>query len=371
MRRLLRCGISLLAVALTAAGAHPISGAQAESIRFGAILTLTGPGAATGTQAMRGIRLAVENANAAGGVRGSTIEILFEDDHARPDQSIRGFNKLTGQQKVPVIFTGSSRSALAMAPLAARKKILLVNAGGQADRLATASPYLVSTVPTLADEIEVLSQYLVGMDKKRGAILFVDSAAGIAARNDLAKYFPEAGGTILAQEPTRPGQTDFRPSLLKLAYARPDVVLMAVPVEPRMAQQYRRLGLTFTVAGTSLFADPDTVADAWPTGCVHTQVRSDAQVELTSAFRTDFGAAMGYSARQYDNAARIVLAVTDKVLADGKPLSGEAMRDTLFDIRSFQGLIPLAFNSNTATVPLEIDVTKDGKDVTVKQVGSE
>ena len=55
------------------------------------------------------------------------------------------------------------------------------------------------------------SKYLVGEGKKRGAILFENDAAGIAGRDDFVKYFPEAGGTILAQEPTQFGQTDFRP----------------------------------------------------------------------------------------------------------------------------------------------------------------
>ncbi len=44
------------------------------------------------------------------------------------------------------------------------------------------------------------------------------------------------------------------------------------------------------------------------------------------------------------------------------------MHDTLFAIGKFNGLIPLEFKSNTATVPLDIDVMKGGKDVTVKQM---
>ena len=365
MRRLLRCWIILLALTLA------ISAAHADPIRFGAILPLTGPHAMIGTQAMRGIRFAVEKANAAGGVRGNTVEILFEDDQAKPDQSILGFNKLTGQQRVPVIFTASSGSALALAPLATRNKILLVNAGSQADKLATASPYLVNTLPTIGEEVQVLSQYLIGQEKRRGVILFEHNAAGIAARNDFEKYFPEAGGTVLAQDATRSGQTDFRPSLLKLAYAKPDVMLIAVAAGPRMAQQYKQLGLNFTVAGTSLFANPDTVAEDWPEGFVHTQLHIDAPPELAATFKAEFGVAMEYDARQYYSAVQIILAVTDKVLADGKPLTGENMRDTLFAIRTFQGLIPLAFNSNTATVPLEIDVMKGGNDVTVRQMSSD
>ncbi|MFL5252824.1 MAG: ABC transporter substrate-binding protein [Rhodopila sp.] len=366
MRRMLGHGLVALALLFSA------EIACAETIRFGAILPLTGPGAMIGTQQMRGIQFAVDEANAAAGVRGNRVEMLFEDSQARPDQSVLSFNKLVNLQHVPLIFTAYSGPSLAMAPLATRKKILLVNAGAQADKLATASPYLVNTLRTIGDEIKVLSQYLTAEGEKQGVVLFENDAAGIAGRDDYVKYFPEAGGTVLAQEPSRFGQTDYRPELLKLADARPQVMLVSVTAGLlQVARQYKRLGLDFTVAGTTFFADPKTIADPASEGFVHTQVRIDAPPQLMAAFRAKFGVEMEFFVRQYYNATRVVLAVADKVLADGKTLTGEAMHDTLFEIRKFQGLIPLDFRNNTATVPLDINVMKGGRDVTVKQIGTD
>ena len=127
--------------------------AKAETITFGGILPLTGPGALIGTAEMHGIQFAVDQANAKGGVHGNQIAVQFEDNQAKPDQSVLSFNKLTDLQHVPVIFTGYSGPSLAMAPLATRKKVLLVNAGAQADALSKASPYLINTLPTIGDEI--------------------------------------------------------------------------------------------------------------------------------------------------------------------------------------------------------------------------
>ncbi len=366
MRHLLRHGVAALVVMIA------VTNARADTIRFGAILPLTGPGAMIGTQQMRGIQFAVEKANTAGGVHGNKIEILFEDNQAKPDQSILSFNKLVDLQHVPMIFTAYSGPSLAMAPLATRKKILMVNAGAQADKLATASPYLVNTLPTIGDEIKVISKYLVGEGQKQGAILFENDAAGISGRDDFVKYFPEAGGTILAQEPTQFGQTDFRPALLKLADAKPRVMLVSITAGLlQMAQQYRQLGLHFTVAGTTFFADPATIADPAAEGFVPTQVRIDAPPELAAEFKTKYGANMEFFVRQYYNATQIVLTVANKVLSEGKPLTGENMHDALFAIRKFNGLIPLEFNNNTATVPLDIDVMKGGKDVTIKQMSAD
>ena len=106
---------------------------RAEPIRIGAIQPLTGPGAVIGTQQMRGIQFAIDQANEKGGIRGEKIEVLFEDNQAKPDQSILSFNKLVDLQHLQVIFSAYSGPSLAMAPLATRKKILLINAGAQAD----------------------------------------------------------------------------------------------------------------------------------------------------------------------------------------------------------------------------------------------
>jgi len=298
--------------------------------------------------------------------------VVFEDNQAKPDQSILSFNKLTDLQHVSVIFTGYSGPSLAMAPLATRKKVLLVNAGAQADKLATASPFLINTLPTIGDEIKVLSKYLASEGKTKAAILFENDAAGISGRDDYLEYFPKAGGSIVAQEPTQFGQTDFRPALLKLADAKPQVMLVSITAAPlQMAQQYQQLGLKFLLAGTTFLQDPLLVADPSSNGIVHTQIRIDAPPALAAEFKQKFGVDMEFFVRQYYNATQVLATTLDKVLSEGKPVTGETMHDTLFQIGKFTGLIPLEFKTNTATVSIDINEMRDGKDVTIKQLSAD
>jgi len=356
----------ILAIALAPASSW------ADTIRIGAILPLTGPGALIGTQQMRGIQYAIDQANEKGGIRGNKIEVVFEDNQAKPDQSILSLNKLTDLEHLQVIFTAYSGPSLAMAPLATRKKVLLVNAGAQADKLATASPYLINTLPTIGDEITVLSKYLTGEGKKKAVILFENDAAGISGRDDYLDAFPKAGGSISAQEPTQFGQTDFRPALLKLADAKPEVMLVSITAAlSNMAQQYKQLGLNFTVAGTTFFQDPDVVKDPAAEGFIHTQIRIEAPPEIAAGFKQKFGVEMEFFVRQYYNASQILMTAMDRLLADGQPITGENMRNIIFKIGKFQGLIPLEFKTNTATVPLDINVMRDGKDVTIKKMNTD
>ena len=364
----MRWGIRLACAVLAAGLSIGRSGAD-EPIRFGAILPLTGPGAVVGTQEQRGIQFAVDEANAKGGVAGHQIEVLFEDNQAKPDQSVLSFNKLVDLQHVPVIFTGYSGPSLAMAPLATRKKVLLINAGAQSDKLGTASPYLVNTLPSTGDEVTVMTQYLISKGKKTAAVLYENDAAGIGGRDDFVAAFPKAGGTILAQEPVQFGQTDYRPALLKLAAAKPDVLYVVTTAGMvSLADQLKQMDVPFTVAGSSFMSDPAAIADPSSTGLIHTQVHIDAPPALSAAFKAKYGADMDFFARQYYNATEIVLTTLAKVLGDKQDVTGENMRNALFAIRSFQGLIPMEFKTNTATVPIDINEMQNGKDVTVEQL---
>src|ERR1019366_3773327 len=365
---------SMRRIGLTAilASMLTIAAARADTIRIGAILPLTGPGALIGTQQMRGIQFAIDQANAKGGVHGNKIECVFEDNQAKPDQSILSFNKLTDLQHLQVIFTAYSGPSLAMAPLATRKKVLMVNAGAQADKLATASPYLINTLPTIGDEIAVITKYVIGEGKKKGVILFENDAAGISGRDDYLYAYPKAGGTLVAQEPTQFGQTDFRPALLKLADAKPDVMLVSITAAlVNMAQQYKQLGLNFTVAGTTFFQDPDVIKDPAAEGFVHTQIRIEAPPELAAEFKQKFGVEMEFFVRQYYNAMQILMTPMNRLLTDGQRINGANMHDIIFKIRKFQGLIPLEFKTNTATVPLDINMMHNGNDVTIKKMSTD
>jgi hypothetical protein len=113
------------------------------------------------------------------------------------------------------------------------------------------------------------------------------------------------------------------------------------------------------------------IKDPAAEGFVHTQIRIEAPPELAGEFKQKFGVEMEFFVRQYYNASQIIMTAMDHLLADGQPITGENMRTTIFKIRKFQGLIPLEFKTNTATVPLDINVMHDGKDVTIKKMSTD
>src|SRR4051812_40658077 len=84
--------------AVIAASVH-----AADPVRIGVLLSTTGPGAATGIPDRNGLLLAQKSINAAGGVKGRPIELVFEDDTSSPDVAISKVNTLIHSHKVKVI----------------------------------------------------------------------------------------------------------------------------------------------------------------------------------------------------------------------------------------------------------------------------
>jgi len=363
-RRLLG-GLLLAASASRAARA-------ADPIRLGAVLPLTGPSAATGTQQQRGLQFAMTRFNAAGGLAGRPIEILFEDNQAKPDQSVLAFNKLADLNKVPVIFSGYSGPTLAMAPLASRRKILLVNGAAQADRLATASLYLINTLPVIKDEVAVLARYLVETGKKRAAILFQNDAAGTTGRDDFIEAYTKLGGAVLGQEQSSFSQTDFRPALLKLNSLQPEALfVMLSDGLSALTEQAQQMKQDYLVCGTSFFADPLAMRHPGAVGWIHTQLRVKAPPEIAEAFQKQTGTEMEFFGSQYFNAGSIIFRTVGRLLDAHKEVTGESVRAELFAIRDFNELIPTSFKTNTASMQVDVVRIEDGMDVFVKSYTSE
>src|SRR5687768_4373793 len=93
------------ALALGLAGA-----AASADVTIGMTLPLTGYAASYGEDAKRGAELAVERANAAGGIKGQKVQLLIEDDAGVGKSGVAATQKLLGVDKVPVIIGGMMSS---------------------------------------------------------------------------------------------------------------------------------------------------------------------------------------------------------------------------------------------------------------------
>jgi branched-chain amino acid transport system substrate-binding protein len=340
--------LTVVAVALCTAVASFAAKAADDDLLIGTLFPLTGPGAATGAEQEHGVDLAIEHLNAAGGIGGHKLRAVVEDSIGRPDQAVLGYNRLVGLNKVPVVMSAYSSVSLAIAPLGARDKVLVVNSGPQADQLGDAGPFLLNTIPQVHGEAKVLAQYAWQKLGKTAALLYENAAAGQSGSRDFKTAFEALGGKIVADQPTEFGQTNYRPALLTIKAANPAMVYVAVTQNfDTIAEQVSQTPHFPPVIGNT-YSTP-FFGKAGAVGFYNTTVLSNSPPALAAEFKKKFNTDFfEINAREYYNAVYIIGQGMKKALDDGKPVTGETLRDAILQIGTFNSDIAnISFNADS------------------------
>jgi branched-chain amino acid transport system substrate-binding protein len=148
--------LPILAAALALAGtAH----AQQPPIKIGAVLPLIGSGASYSVWMKGGTEMATEAINAAGGIGGRKLEVIYEDHAADASKAVNGMRRLVEVEKVPLTLTSYSAPTLAIQPIGAQNKVVMMNSGGQSDYLAN-KDFLYNNTPVVSNEVGVIADWL-------------------------------------------------------------------------------------------------------------------------------------------------------------------------------------------------------------------
>ena len=199
----------------------------AEPIRIGAVLPFSGGVELYGQQAKLGLDLAAKEINAAGGILGRPVEIIYADDKTDPAAAVEATNKLVTQDGVlALVGPITSRNLDAMAPVVASLKTPLLYAtnyeGGKCGRYV----FSFSTVPN-----QELAPLLPYMSRTFGKTFFLLGADRLWPHKmfDVAEpIIQKLGGRIVGKEYTTGKETDFSPLIAKIAATKAKVLLFAL-----------------------------------------------------------------------------------------------------------------------------------------------
>jgi branched-chain amino acid transport system substrate-binding protein len=246
-----------------AAGAAPFwrtALAQGDPIKVGVILPLSGPARPHGSSVLRGIQVAAEMVNAAGGVNGRRIELLAKDDENTPKIGIARANEMVAEKVAVVIEGWNSLVALAMQPVLARADILDITAVAKADLiLSGANAYAVRINSSTVQDASAIADLVVNkLGARRIGVVTQNDPYGNAARALLEfekQRFGKLREVSVATVQVEPKQTDFTAGLETIKRARADaVVAISNPdatVLPALIQQYRQAGIASTLVAAA------------------------------------------------------------------------------------------------------------------------
>jgi len=235
--------------------------ASKEPIKVGSLFSVTGPPAVVGEKMRKGLELAIDEINAAGGVAGRKLELVFYDPAADTNKAIDQTRRLISRDKVDVVVGGGSQSgiALAMQPLLARAGILFMATEGAREIVQPIEERRTTFKATFNDTVilQRLAEYL--SEQGVGSIGFLPDTSGFgeSAKAELEKVAPEAGLKLSTQS-FDPTATDLTPQLTKLRRTKPGayVAWTTTPAGTTFLKNARRLGIDGPVGLGFGSADP-------------------------------------------------------------------------------------------------------------------
>src|SRR5579859_746153 len=144
------------------AGGGSSSSASGGAIKIAVVDAQSGSESDLGQFEWRGVKLAVDQANAAGGVSGRTITLSLYDDQGDPTVGTELAKKIASDGDIAMFGTAESAVTLAMAPILEAEHIPNITSGQSTKLIALKSPYLFLNGPTGLTYDSTLAKYLIG-----------------------------------------------------------------------------------------------------------------------------------------------------------------------------------------------------------------
>lgn len=294
---------TLAALGLLAASAGFPALAQQQGVTdaeivVGDILPLTGPPALLGVAHNLGVKLAVAETNAAGGINGRKLRLISEDDGYVVSRTIQGVRKMITSDKI-FAFTSLSGTAQGQGALPIVKEAGIPT-------VATISVFeelykpVIKNVFAIGGDHETATAALVSKvaDKfagKKWAIISQDDEYGELVRQGFDKVVKAKKLNVVSTQIYKKGQADFSSEILKVKNSGAEMLMAGgvIGENVAMAKELERLGYKIPMAVTYVSRIPALLALMGPAGDnVYT-------VDFVAAEDTPRGQALLAKAKQY------------------------------------------------------------------------
>ena len=340
-------------LALAAAG---IVSAQQTVPIFG-LVELSGTGATSGSNFDNGIKLAVKEINAGGGILGRKISYLSMDTQSNP-----GVAKALAQKAVDqgaYVVMGPVFSGSIMVSMAETRRAEIPNfTGGEAASITQqGNPYIFRTSFTQATAMPKVALYIRNTVKAKTVdVIYVNNDFGKGGL-DLIKKELEARGVKVANTiSTEPGQVDFSAPVLKVRQSGSDAVFVYSNEEEsaRALRELRKQGYTKPIIGETTLTSQKVIelaGDAANGAVAHVGLTADAPQPLikkfSDAFQVEYKTKSDHNGLKGYSGMYVVKAVTEKIGKFDPKAFAAAMKGVTLAVKDHPGiLMDVSFDQN-------------------------
>ncbi len=243
------------------------TGAGGNDIKIGINYELSGGVAAYGQASVIGIKMAVEEINAAGGIDGKKIVLVEYDNKSEPAEAVTLANRLISQDKVLAILgpatSGAFKSQIAVAE---KEKVPVLSGSATADDVTVDANGVVKQYAfriCFSDSYQgtAMASFAANNLSAKKAVIIKDTSSDYAMglAENFSNAFKSTGGTIVGEEGYVEKETNFNAILTKLSSLDFDVIYLPGYYEEAglVIKQARALGIKAPILGADGFEAPE------------------------------------------------------------------------------------------------------------------
>jgi branched-chain amino acid transport system substrate-binding protein len=225
MKKIIVAIVGAVFLVVMSLAATPAVCNAASAVVIGAINPLTGSSAIQGSDMQRGEQLALEQINAAGGVNGHPLKILFEDTESNPRGGMDAVHKLVDINKVHLIIGAySSGTSLPTGQWTNSKKVIQISVASTSPKLRDIGPYFFNVIG-LDDVMGTkLADFALESGANTYASITVNNPFGIGIEIWTQKTIEKAGKQWLDAVRYDENKTDYRAEVQRVFSKKPQVV---------------------------------------------------------------------------------------------------------------------------------------------------
>ncbi|MEK6674726.1 MAG: ABC transporter substrate-binding protein [Planctomycetota bacterium] len=234
------------------------SAEAADPIKIGHLASLTGSEATFGISTDRGVNIAVEERNKAGGILGRPIEIVPVDTQSKNQEVNNCMVKLLQQDKVcAVIGEIASSNTIAAAPAAQRAKVPLVTPGSTNPEVTKKGDYVFRVCYTDDYQGRVIARFSAKRLNVKSAAIITDqaSAYSIKLSEIFKEEFEKLGGKVVSEVSYKKSDSEYSAQVNQALRANPDVLVLT--------GYYTNVGNIVQIARKTGFTGPMVGGDGW------------------------------------------------------------------------------------------------------------
>lgn len=205
----------------------PRAAFAADPVVYGVSGPFSGDRAAYGAVWKKGMGMAVSEINAAGGIKGRPLELVYQDTQSDPKQSVPVAQKFVDDPKI-VAELGDFASAASMAasPIYERGKLVQFGFTNSDPKFTKGGQYMWSTAPTMQMDAALMAEIVFRQLGKEAAVFYQASDWGATSQKVFVDKFKALGGKVVALENYLLTDKDFHSILAKARQAKPQVLVL-------------------------------------------------------------------------------------------------------------------------------------------------